>query len=200
MKALCKTFLLLLACIALASCGGGGGGSNSAFGPAGNDTTLSLSATTTTLPICQLGSGSSQCNFFGSPFISEVTVTWRHNDGQLVSGTNTVNVSVTPTTVIAFSTLNKGPPPTPPLLDQFHTLLGSGPVDVTAGVGTIFVHADNVPGSGVLSVTAIDPQSHQTVTAQLTINVAGAAPGLPSSTHKASSAVSACWNAFTASS
>ena len=181
MKALCKIFLLLLASFALASCGGGGGGSHSAFTPPGNDTTLSLSATTTTLPICQFGAGASECNFFGSPFISEVTVTWRHNDGQLVSGTNTVNVSVTPTTVIAFSTLNKGPPPVPPALDQFHTLLGSGPVDVTAGVGTIFVHSDNVPGSGVLSVTAIDPVSNQTITAQLTINVAGAAPGLPSS-------------------
>ncbi len=180
MKALCKTFLLLLASCVLASCGGGGGGSHSAFGPPGNDTTLTLTATTTTLPLCQFGAGASQCNFFGSPFISEVTATWRHNDGQLVSGTNTVNVSVTPTNIITFSTLNHGPPPSPPALDQFHTLLGSGPVDVTAGVGTIFVHADNVPGSGILSVTAIDPVSHQTVTAQLTINVAGAAPGLPS--------------------
>ena len=181
MKALCKTFLLLLASVTLTSCGGGGGGSNSAFGPPGNDTTLSLSATTTTLPICQFGAGASECNFFGSPFISEVTVTWRHKDGQLVTGTSPVNVSVTPTTVITFSTLNKGPPPAPPALDQFHTLLGSGPVDVTGGVGTIFVHANNVPGSGVLSVTAIDPISKQTITAQLTITVAGAATGLPSS-------------------
>ena len=181
MKALYKTFVLLLASVALTSCGGGGGGSHSAFTPPGNDTTLSLSATTTTLPICQFGAGATECNFFGSPFISEVTVTWRHNDGQLVTGTNQVNVSVTPTTVIAFSTLNKGPPPPPPALDQFHTLLGSGPVDVTAGVGTIFVHSDNVPGSGVVSVTAIDPISKQTITAQLTITVAGAATGLPSS-------------------
>ena len=64
MKALCKTFLLLLASFVLASCGGGGGGSNSAFGPPGNDTTLSLSATATTLPICQLGPWSSPCPFF----------------------------------------------------------------------------------------------------------------------------------------
>lgn len=181
MKVLYKLFALLLASVGLASCGGGGGGSSSAFGPPGDDTTLSLSATTTTLPICQPGASDPSCLFFGSPYISEVTVTWRHKDGSLVSGTSTVNVSVTPTNIITFSTLNKGPPPAPPALDQFHTLLGSGPVDVTAGVGTIFVHADNLPGSGVLSVTAIDPASKHTITAQLTITVAGAATGVPSS-------------------
>ena len=175
-----QDFLLLLASFVLASCGGGGGGSHSAFTPPGNDTTITLSATTTTLPICQFGAGASQCNFFGSPFISEVTVTWRHNDGQLVSGTTTVNVSVAPTNIITFSKLlNPGEVPGP--TDSFHGLEGSGFVNVTGGVGTIFVHADNVPGSGVLSVTAIDPQSHQTITAQITINVAGAATGLPSS-------------------
>jgi hypothetical protein len=181
MKVLYKLFVLLLASIGLASCGGGGGGSNSAFGPPGNDTTLSLSATATTLPLCEPGASAPSCLFFGSPFISEVTVTWRHKDGQLVAGTSPVTVSVTPTNIITFSTLNKGPPPAPPLLDQFHTLLGSGPVDVTAGVGTIFVHSDNVPGTGVLSVTAIDPVSNHTITAQMTITVAGAATGVPSS-------------------
>src|SRR6185312_6748168 len=80
MKALCKLFVLLLASIGLASCGGGGGGSNSAIGGPANDTTLSLSATTTTLPLCQSGASSPTCLFFGSPFISEVTVTWRHKD------------------------------------------------------------------------------------------------------------------------
>jgi len=179
MKVLYKLFVLLLASVGLASCGGGGGGSNSAFGPPGNDTTLSLSATTTTLPLCQAGGGSPNCDFFGSPFIAELTVTWRHKDGQLVSGTNTVNVSASPTTIISFSQLIK-PGETPPD-DSFHNRLGSGPVDVTAGVGTIFVHSDDVPGTGVISVTAIDPVSKHTITAQMTFTVAGAATGLPAS-------------------
>ena len=179
MKALCKLVVLLLACVALASCGGGGGGSNSAFGGPADDTTLSLSATTTTLPICQAGAGSANCDFFGSPFIAEVTATWRHKDGSLVSGTNTVNVSVAPTTIIAYSTLVK-PGETPPN-DSFHRLMGSGPVDVTAGVGTIFIHSDNVPGTAVLTVTAIDPVSKHTLTAQMTFTIAGAATGLPAS-------------------
>src|SRR5450631_4198592 len=88
MKALCKTFLLLLASFVLASCGGGGGGSHSAFTPPGNDTTITLSATSTTLPVSPCSIGAEQtapfpCNFPGSPYIAEVTVTWRHNDGQL---------------------------------------------------------------------------------------------------------------------
>jgi hypothetical protein len=178
MKALCKLFVLMLASIGLASCGGGGGGSNSAFGPPGDDTTLSLSATTTTLPICQPGAGDPSCDFFGSPFISEVTVTWRHKDGSLVSGTNKVNVSASPTTIISFSTLDD---PTTQAVNEFFVLLGSGPVNVTAGVGTIFVHSDTQPGAGVISVTAIDPASGHTITAQITINVAGASTRLPSS-------------------
>jgi hypothetical protein len=60
-------------------------------------------------------------------------------------------------------------------------LLGSGPIDVTAGVGTIFVHAGQSPGTGVLTVTGIDPVSKQTITAQLNFTVVGAGPGLPSS-------------------
>ena len=158
MKALCKTFLLLLASVTLTSCGGGGGGSNSAFGPPGNDTTLSLTATTTTLPQSPCSIGAEQatpfpCNFPGSPYIAEVTVTWRHKDGQLVSGTTPVNVSVAPVDVISFSFLNT-------TTDNFHPLLGSGPINVTAGVGTIFVHAGQAPGHGVLTVTGIDPVSN----------------------------------------
>lgn len=184
MKALFNLFVLMLASFALASCGGGGGGSNSAFGGPANDTTLTLSATTTTLPlnpysVGQQQSGTCPGNFLGSPYISEVTATWRHKDGSLVSGTSTINVSVTPTTILSFSTLNStsgsgGSNACP-------TLLGSGPVNVTAGIGTIYVHSGQVPGPGTLSVTAIDPSSNQTISAQLTITVAGAASGLPAS-------------------
>src|SRR5438874_12758681 len=87
MKVLYKLFVLLLASVGLASCGGGGGGSSSAFGPPGDDTTLSLSATTTTLPLCKSGAGSHHCDFFGSPFIGELTVTLRQQGGPPVAGT-----------------------------------------------------------------------------------------------------------------
>jgi len=306
MKALCKTLVLMLASVVLASCGGGGGGSNSAFGPpayvvsiqtssstittnsftavtvtvktndggavpdgttvnlavspstigtvagqtgssgatatnttnggiaaftfsssnqagtahlvasaaaglntssaaadvtvnSGNiqDPRLQLSATTTTLPVSPYTIGEEQTspfpgNYPGSPYISEVTVTWRHTNGQLVSGTLCVNVSVAPVTTIQFSQLISeggsgsggssgctiGNPTTG---DLFHNLEGSGPVQVTGGVGTIFVHAGQAPGVGTLSVTGIDPDSGQTISSQLQITVAGGATGTPQS-------------------
>jgi hypothetical protein len=187
MKALCKLFVLLLASALLASCGGGGGGSNSAFGGnPGDDTTVSLSATTQTLPICVAGPSSDTCDYPGSPYIAEMTVTWRHKDGQLVAGTSTVTVSAAPVTTISFSKL-LDPGETPGPNDSFHALEGSGPINVTAGVGTVFVHASNVPGTGVITVTAIDPASHHTITQQMTFTVAGAAPGLPASVFLGSS-------------
>lgn len=182
MKALCKLVVLLLASVLLASCGGGGGGSNSAFGGPGDDTTLSLSATSTTLPICTVGASDPTCDFYGSPYIAELTITWRHKDGQLVAGTSQVTVSAAPTNIITFSKLLK-PGETPGPTDSFHGLEGSGPIDVTAGVGTVFVHADNMAGTGVISVTAIDPASKHTITAQMTFTVAGAATGTPSSVY-----------------
>ncbi len=295
MKAFSQTFVLLLASIALASCGGGGGGSNSAFTPAsvkisvspasnsittnsfttltvnvtnqngspvangtsvsaaltpttigtlsgsgsssgatasnttsggstsftfnssnatgtahitvstavgsstdsasvdvtvtaGNsqDPRLKLDATTTSLPVNPLpyDPANSICpaTFLGSPYVSEVTVTWRHSNGQLVTGTSTVNVSVSPTSVMGFSTLVKsGSNNTNPCTDSFHTLLGSGPVDVTAGVGTIYITSGSVPGTGTLTVTAVDPDNGQTISSQLEITVAGAASSLPTS-------------------
>jgi hypothetical protein len=197
MKAL-KIIFPLLASAILASCGGGGGGTSNAFTGAGNDTTLSLSATAVTLPVSPFTVGEEQTspfpgNFLGSPFISEVTVTWRHKDGSLISGTTQVNVATSPTTILSFSTLNavNGGSGN----DQFHTLLGSGPVDVTAGTGTIYVHAGQQPGTGVVTVTAVDPVSHQNIAAQLSITVVGASTGVP-----ASISVSAAQGVYIASS
>ena len=146
----------------------------------GQDPRLQLSATATTLPVNPFTYGQQQTspfpgNFPGSPYIAEVTVTWRHSNGQLVSGTTPVNVSVAPTTVIAFSTLNTGSG------DQFHTLLGSGPVDVTGGVGTIFIHSSPTPGTATLTITATDPDNAQTINSQLVFTVAGGATGVPTS-------------------
>src|SRR6201999_3721476 len=135
-----------------------------------------LSASTTTLPANPYTVGQEEAdpfpgNFLGSPYITEVTVTWRHKNGDIVVGTSTANVSVTPTDVITYSTLDDtttGGTGT----DQFHTLLGSGSVNVTAGVGTIYIHAGQKPGQGTLTVSALDPVSNQPVSAQLIITVA----------------------------
>lgn len=155
------------------------------------DPRLQLAATTSSLPLNPLpydpANGVCPGVFLGSPYLSEVTVTWRHTNGQLVSGTSTVNVSAAPTSVITFSTLNDtsntggGGGTANPCQDQFHTLLGSGPINVTGGVGTIYVVSGSVAGTGVLSVTATDPDSGQPISSQLEITVAGGASGLPAS-------------------
>ena len=150
------------------------------------DPRLQLSATSTSLPVNQLpqdpANGSCPGNFLGSPYISEVTLTFRHSNGQLVAGTVSVNVSTAPTQVITFSILNSGSSSsTNPCQDQFHTLLGSGPVQVTGGVGTIYVHSMATPGTGTLSVTAADPDNGAAISSQLQIIVAGGASGLPAS-------------------
>jgi hypothetical protein len=169
---------------------------------AGNtqDSRLQLTATATTLPLNPYSIGDSQTapypgNFLGSPYISEVTVTWRHANGQLVSGTSCVNVSVAPTQVIQYSQLiGSGGSgctiPTPTTGDLFHNLMGSGPVAVTGGVGTIYIHSSQVPGTGTLSVTATDPDNAQTLSSQLVFTVAGSGTTLPASISVQSSGAS----------
>jgi hypothetical protein len=154
-----------------------------------SDPRLKLTPTAVTLPLNPLGPDAENgadgfpTNYIGSPYIAEVAVEWRHTNGQLVTGTSKVNVSITPVTVAGFSQLDDGTTiwtgetKTPPTVDgnEFLTILGSGPVNVTGGIGTIFVHANNVPGTAVLTVTAIDPDNSQTISSQLTVTIQGAA-------------------------
>jgi hypothetical protein len=69
--------------------------------------------------------------------------------------------------------------PQPTEGDLFHNLEGSGPVAVTGGVGTIFVHSSQISGTGTLTVTAIDPDNSQTISSQLVFTVAGGSTGVP---------------------
>jgi hypothetical protein len=132
-------------------------------------------------------------NFPGSPYIGEVTVTWTHLNGGPVSGTSKINVAVAPTTIIGFSLLDDPTTPwsdhTKPDGNEFLTILGSGPANVTAGTGTLFVHADDVPGTATLTVTAIDPDTGETISSTLPVTVAGAASSLPASISIASEGV-----------
>jgi len=159
------------------------------------DPRLQLTASTRVLPLNPLiglaERGPAYVNNYpGSPYIAEVTATWRRTNGQLVSGTLKANTSIAPTTVATFSELDDGSTAfqgiknTPPDAEgnEFLTLLGSGPVNVTGGVGTIFVHSGDVPGTATLTVTAVDPDSGETISSQLTFTVVGStSPGLPTS-------------------
>src|SRR4029079_18268348 len=83
MRALSKTFLLLLAAFGLASCGGGGGGSQGAFSPTPVDS-IAISAATTSIPT----------NSF-----TTLTVTVKKPDGRPENDGVTVNASLSPSMI-----------------------------------------------------------------------------------------------------
>ena len=182
MKAFSKCLGLLLLSATLASCGGGGGsGSHGAFEPTPSGS-LTLQASTQQLPLNRNDIGP----FFGSPYMAEVTVTWRRANGDLVSGQD-INVSINPVSVAGFSQLDDPTTPwtgatkTPPTAEgnEFLTILGSGPVHVEGGHATIFVHAFDQAGTATLTVTAKDPDSSTTISKTLTFTVVNSTPPLP---------------------
>ncbi len=148
------------------------------------DNRLTLTPNTITLP---LNPSPGSFAFLGSPYLGEVTITRRHQNGQLITGTEKDNTSIAPVQIAAFSTLDdpattwSGATAKPPTAvgNEFLTEIGSGPVSVTGGQGTIFVHAQDKPGTATLIVTATDADSGQTISASLTVNVVATIPQVP---------------------
>lgn len=133
---------------------------------------LSAVATSTVLPPNLFGVEP----FIGSPYISEIDVTWRRANGQLVTGAE-IAVSVNPVLHGGYSTLDDGSTPE----NEFTVIMGQGPVDVVAGKATLFFHSFTLPGSAVVTITAVDPDTQETLQTQVVITVAPTAVPLPSS-------------------
>lgn len=115
--------------------------------------------------------------FIGSPYLTEIDVTFRRANGQLVSG-GTINVSVNPVTFGGFSTLDD---PTTTNVNEFTNILGQGPVNVVAGQATFFFHSFTLPGNATITITAVDPDTMETLTTTVVITIAPTAVALPSS-------------------
>ena len=116
--------------------------------------------------------------FLGSPFINELTIRYRDADGQAgqVAG-GEVAVAVSPVSRGAFSTLDD---PETEDVNEFFVLLGSGPVNMTAGVTTIFVHSFEQPGPLTVDVLAVDAETGEVFSADFVIEIIdGAADFLP---------------------
>lgn len=119
--------------------------------------------------------------FWGSPFISETTVTRRDIRGNLING-GTISVALNPITDTAFSTLDD---PSTSTVNEFDVLVGSGPVDVVAGKATVFIHSFNItgqatqPGPFTMTVTAVDPTTGANLSRQQVFTIAAGAPQLP---------------------
>lgn len=117
--------------------------------------------------------------FLGSPFINELTVRYRGPDGnagQVADGE--VGVAVSPVSRGAFSTLDD---PETDDVNEFLQLMGSGPVNMTAGVATVFVHSFDEPGPLTVSVSGQDATSGENFSTEFVIEIEdGAANFLPS--------------------
>lgn len=116
--------------------------------------------------------------FMGSPFINELTVRYRNPDGSAGNVADSeIAVAVSPVSLGAFSTLDD---PETEEVNEFFQLMGSGPVTMTAGVATVFVHSDSQPGTLTVSVSAQDADSGDTFSEEFEIEIIeGAADFLP---------------------
>ena len=139
---------------------------------ASTDQRLTLQATRTTLPANIFNVPP----FVGSPYMAEVTVTWRNSAGQLIND-GSVNVTVNPVgSTGGFSTLDD---PETDDVNEFFVRLGQGPVDIVAGKATLFFHSISLAGTSTMTVTAVDPDNGQNLSATLQFTVNNIAPPLP---------------------
>jgi hypothetical protein len=143
---------------------------------------LSLEAVSQTLPANVFNLSPEQA--FRTVYNTEVEISFRDPLGNFVNpgldgnGEATVGVAINPLSVAAFSTLDD--PETDDVNEIFVTL-GSGPVDMVAGKGKIFIWSRD-PGTATLTVNANDPFTGDTISAQYTIDVvSGGTPDLPTS-------------------
>ncbi len=117
--------------------------------------------------------------FIGSPFINELTVEYTGPDGQVgqVDG-GEIAVAVAPIFRGAFSTLDD--PSTPD--NEFEILVGAGPVIMTAGVTTLFIHSFDRPGPLEVTVLAQDAETGERFSEKFVVDIVdGAADFLPAS-------------------
>lgn len=157
MKFFGKTLGLLLASLALASCGGGGGDGGTFTPQSGS---ITLTAGTTTLPT---NTGNYVPADHG-PNQTEVTITMRNADGTLMVG-NDVQVSISPVNVAALSFLVQDGN------DDFNNLWGTFPIKATNGVATAWVNAELIAGDALLTASTLDPETNRTISKTLTFHV-----------------------------
>jgi hypothetical protein len=133
---------------------------------------ISMQATRTTIPINTYNIQP----FFGSPYMSEVTITVRDSAGNAVSQPDGVQVSINPVGPAGFSTLDD---PETEDINEFFVIMGQAPVNLLAGKATVFVHSENQTGTSVLTAATQDPVTGQTFSASLTFNFVATLPEGP---------------------
>jgi len=137
---------------------------------------LTIEAGSTTLPANLQNLSPEQA--FGTVYMTEAIISFRDPLGNFINPAgedSAVGVSINPVIVAAFSTLDD---PETDDINEMYVMMGSAPVDMVAGKGTIFIWSDQ-PGTATITISALDPYTGLTITQQLDIEVVSSNNGLP---------------------
>lgn len=174
MKCVHKTLGLLLASLALSSCGGGGGDGHGAFeSPQSGHIVLTPAGGSATLPL-NVGGASPWSP--SSPYTNEVDIHWTNADGTPVSG-HDLSCSVTNLSVISIRILDDAS--TQP--DESAVNWGNVQVHSDTGHAICWVYSTGQAGTAVLNVGGVDPVTNATISASLTFTVQNASGPVPAS-------------------
>ncbi len=167
MKFPLKTLGLLLASMALASCGGGGGNGGAASAPQAGS--ITLTASRTILPL----NPNNVLPYPGSPYMAEVAFTYRNNAGVITA----LNQDATFTTSSP-STVSLSPPDDPSTTDinELATRVVSFHDTTNNGSYVFFATSYDVAGTSTVTASATDPATGLTVSKTLVFTVQGAPP------------------------
>lgn len=177
MKFFGKTLGLLLASLTLASCGGGGGDGHGATTPPQSGS-MTLHATTTTLPLNSNGAPW----FPASPFSTEVDIQWRYADGTPVSG-HDLSCSISPVEVASIHIPDNAATPE----DESAVNWTNIQVHSDTGHAICWVFSSGRAGTAVLTATGVDPQTSRSVSGSITITVTSGVGTQPASVALAAS-------------
>ncbi len=172
MKFVHKSLGLLLASLALTSCGGGGGDNNGAFLPPQPGHIELTAVGGTTLPLNITGAAW----FPSSPFSREVDIHWTNADGSPVSG-HDLSCSITNLAVLSIHILDDASTPD----DESAVNWGNVQVHSDTGHAICWVYSMGQSGNAILNVGGVDPVTSATVSAQISFTVENASGALPAS-------------------
>ena len=172
MKVFGKILGLLLASLALASCGGSGGNGGS-FSPAQSGS-ITLAADRTSLPLNPSG----MLPFLGSPYMATVSVTFRSANGTIEAPTGDATFTIDQPNI---ATLSEPDDPATTTVNEFTERFASFHQTLNNGSGVVFVNSLVTAGTANLTVSAVDPQTHVTVSKTLAFTISSGVGSLPSS-------------------
>ena len=168
-----KSLGLLLASLALSSCGGGGGDGHGAFEPPQSGRiTLTPQGGSTVLPLNSIGASWSPA----SPFTNAVDIHWTNADGTPISG-HDISCSINNLGVASIHILDDASTPD----DESAVNWGNIQVHSDTGHAICWVFSGGQAGTATLSVGGVDPNTNANVSASITFTVQNASGPVPAS-------------------